>query len=1056
MNLFFRSFFLLSTLVLCLTATKGSAQEVDSSILTILRQKGDAFIECYEHDSVYYYVEQARRFAEENKYPVQQLEFTAKQRLALFRVFPNQVEVPSALFSEARPLTRQLLESGDSSLWIVSYLIEYSRIHTYKRQYSQAKKCLDEAFQAFPKSRSAPSKVKGELYLLKGEYFLNQNLSVDSVDKYLTLAQEQIQQEPKGLFLWYGLASSLENRKRNLYKAEEYALKHLFYSELTNNIEYRDLLIFNELSNIYIYMGDYDRALDYLRQARAGIRKSISLGFLYAQVGDYEEALNNLAIAKKRIFDKKGFLLNYLPMMHNVYGNVYLGLKQYDQAKESYQHILSSKKQNSYLDSLQYHSAMTNLLVETRQYEEALIELKAILAHKHKIRAYFNYLGFCYYHLCEVYSALGQSEKAMQAVNDGMEMISKLDSLSGQYMIPPMHQMTNPHTYYSLLYSKAHAYDHQYQFDPRKSYLDSSLIYYQKADEVIDTLRIHYQGEAVNRIISSSGFRTYFRSIKLCHQLFELTGDQQYMEKAFYFTERSKAYKLYQAVRESEARQFLNVPDSLLRAEHELIHQIQYLEKTIQKDYEAGQKLLETGKNDSLVVRRELMYVQLFQTKQAYQALVQRFETEFPDYFQQKYSRQTISLADLQAKCKKNKEGMLEYMYDDSTLIIFGISPDTIVFKQIPLSISLDSAVQALRTLLLTYPQQEDSSLAAPQTAHTDFSLLANLLYREILEPIMPVFQHIQSLTIIPDGSLGYLPFEVLLTEPPAYPGRFHSHAYLLRKFPISYSFSATLFMRIGGERFYLREPNVLAIRPGFPPSTKTYANLRTRRSDHFGPLRHSEEEVRFIANTFRARTLEDSSAVKPTIMNELANGEYRIIHFATHAKSHDHQPRKAKIAFSPSEDSLREDDFLTYAEIFNLRLNAEMIVLSACETGLGEFQKGEGIMSLARAFSYAGAQSVITTLWSVDDRSTSLLIQSFYQALKAGASKDQAMQMAKLTYIENHDDRFAHPFFWAGPIVIGDQAPIWRPANYALMLLIVSGLLLAGFFFFRKMRPHS
>ena len=132
------------------------------------------------------------------------------------------------------------------------------------------------------------------------------------------------------------------------------------------------------------------------------------------------------------------------------------------------------------------------------------------------------------------------------------------------------------------------------------------------------------------------------------------------------------------------------------------------------------------------------------------------------------------------------------------------------------------------------------------------------------------------------------------------------------------------------------------------------------------------------------------------------------------------------------------------------------MVVLSACETGLGELEASEGIISLGRAFTYAGAKSIITTLWSVNDQATSELMISFYQYLDQGMSKDEALRQSKLDYLDSHDERFSHPYYWAAPIAIGDMESIelnsggmgwwWMAALFLLLLSL--GLILRKKYF--------
>jgi len=128
-------------------------------------------------------------------------------------------------------------------------------------------------------------------------------------------------------------------------------------------------------------------------------------------------------------------------------------------------------------------------------------------------------------------------------------------------------------------------------------------------------------------------------------------------------------------------------------------------------------------------------------------------------------------------------------------------------------------------------------------------------------------------------------------------------------------------------------------------------------------------------------------------------------------------------LAFTQTSDTL--DRKLYVRDLYNLKLNADMVVLSACETGLGELQQGEGILSLARGFAYAGAKSIISSLWSVNDKSTADIMTSFYSHLKEGKTKDDALRRAKLDYLSQNPN--AQPFYWAAFTAVGDMKPIKR-----------------------------
>jgi CHAT domain-containing protein len=151
----------------------------------------------------------------------------------------------------------------------------------------------------------------------------------------------------------------------------------------------------------------------------------------------------------------------------------------------------------------------------------------------------------------------------------------------------------------------------------------------------------------------------------------------------------------------------------------------------------------------------------------------------------------------------------------------------------------------------------------------------------------------------------------------------------------------------------------------------------------------------------------------------------YGVLHLAMHALIDDKKPMYSKLAFSLVEDGT-DDGFLNAYELYNMELSAELVVLSACETGYGKLEKGEGMMSLAHAFTYAGCPSIVMSQWLADDKATAQLMKLFYKNLATGCSKDEALQKAKIEFISDADEVRQNPAFWAGFVVMGDTSPLY------------------------------
>jgi CHAT domain-containing protein len=187
--------------------------------------------------------------------------------------------------------------------------------------------------------------------------------------------------------------------------------------------------------------------------------------------------------------------------------------------------------------------------------------------------------------------------------------------------------------------------------------------------------------------------------------------------------------------------------------------------------------------------------------------------------------------------------------------------------------------------------------------------------------------------------------------------------------------------------------------------------------------LKYTGEEVFKARQWMKGDAIFGKKAIKSVFEDTVKH--YRVVHLATHGKANDKIGDYSFLAFSEQKDSL-DNELLYVRDIYNLNLNADLVLLSACETGIGELKRGEGVISLARAFAYAGAKSLITTLWSVNDKSSMKIMESFYRRLKKEMPIHTALQQAKMEYFKNiSDEKRAHPYYWSGFITIGDVSPL-------------------------------
>jgi CHAT domain-containing protein len=295
-------------------------------------------------------------------------------------------------------------------------------------------------------------------------------------------------------------------------------------------------------------------------------------------------------------------------------------------------------------------------------------------------------------------------------------------------------------------------------------------------------------------------------------------------------------------------------------------------------------------------------------------------------------------------------------------------------------------------------------------------------LYRDLVAPAATALAGKSDLVIVPDRALYYVPFETLLGEEAG--GRsFSDLPYLLRRYSISYAPSASV---LAG----LRVPRAEPVSPGrkrlaaFAPFAMEggRGDQPTRAGEGWNlvPLPASSREVSAIAALYPGSAVElfGRDASETNVRRNPAVATAERLHFATHAQSNERQPELSGLVLASAADK-SEDGFLQVYEIFNLKLAADLAVLSACETALGKEVTGEGLVGLTRAFFYAGVPSVVVSLWNVADGPAPDLMLSFYQDLDRLESKARALRQAKLSMISK--GTYSHPAYWAPFVLVGE-----------------------------------
>lgn len=518
---------------------------------------------------------------------------------------------------------------------------------------------------------------------------------------------------------------------------------------------------------------------------------------------------------------------------------------------------------------------------------------------------------------------------------------------------------------------------------------------------LIGRVRTQYESDASKTFLTEQSKTIFEQALELCFQLAEVTKDGTYYERAFAYAERSKAVILLEAVKEATAKQVAGIPADLLQREQQLKRAIATAEEDLFIATEADER--NAARNQLLVQQRAL------------ENLVDTFEQQYVDYFNLKYEFSLPTVSEVQGQLS-SAQGVLEYFVGKKNVYAFYIEHQQFKTFRLPLDFELRAWVTSMRT-----------GITKPFTQHPGsknwdrlYTINAQRLYEKLLQPIFIKKELPQQLQIIPDDILGYLPFDALLTDTVATAviGQFGNYPYLQNQVQLSYNFSLALAQETSRLKHSTARREILAFAPSFSDDSQP---LQLKNTIIYLPeITETRTATQAILEQYAGEAVLDAAANKATFLQRA--GDYAFLHLATHGQMNDENADYSFIAFAQTGDTIDRVELLFVNDIYNLNLPAEMVVLSACETAIGELQNGEGIISLARAFSYAGAQSIVTTLWQVNDQETGKLMEYFYEELGKRSRKDMALHQAKNRL---RADFAEHPYYWAGFFPIGEMGEV-------------------------------
>ncbi|MEO9870480.1 CHAT domain-containing protein [Ekhidna sp.] len=989
--------------------------------------------------------------------------------------------------------------SGDrQALLAEGYYMRAKSVSGCSNRWEEAKKDLFKSLLIKEALYGAESIAVSFDYNLMG-YIYHFSAEYDSAEYYLDRALSIRSGNPEidsvEISATYFYLGKVNQKKDRLKQALEYSLLALDIRQRLLPLNHPSTSnSLDDVGRIYKSFGNNDRALDYYQHGLEIRKKTLgddhvnvgasyySIGTLHGNMFNYRRAIHFIEQGNLILKNKYG---EKIPVLHTYYaylGQMYHKVGELKKAQELLSLSLSLSEKYLPEDHLylaiiyniigQYHSDRNELDLQQTYHLKALniyrargirtvneadvlSELgKASLMTKDFSRAkkyfdesisiYKDHFGDKGSKMATLYQHKGnlkrQQGDLLAALNDYWMSLESLsfDSIEKDAVFD-LKLLTHKQKALTSIHRIANTYRTLYNESKNVEDFKRSLQFFEKGISLIDLIGSEYQLED-SRTQLANDTRSFFNdAINATYEFYELTGEDEYKNNLFYIIEKSKSPVLLSRIQETEARQFSGVPDSLISKEIDFRVELSY--------YKDQLRNLRATNNENKV---SFYQKEVFETQNAYERFKEELKSKFSNYYAYRYASDIIDISELR-KSLPPETMMLEYYQGESEIYVLSISDQVFDIRQINIS-------DTLTLSMYDYQKSLTDNVFIVNEPKVADSLLVTSAYRLcqiLVSPNVQSAQNIQKLLIIPDGDLSELNFGTFLTKP-AESGKiaYDLLTYLLSEYSISYAYSATLNFRkttttanLGFAGFAPSYEASLYTSIDSSQHPMTYELVREGRL----PLPGAIEEVRKISIFFGGKIWINEEASESNFKSNA--GKYSVLHLAMHSLLNGEEPEYSELLFNHQNDSLN-DGYLTIDEIYNLDLDAAMVVLSACSSGGGALEVGEGPISFTRAFSYAGCPSVIMSMWKLPDASTNQIMVEFYHNIRSGDTKDVALRKAQLKYLESMDDPlYQHPFFWGSFVALGDTDPIASANNWSgkRMLFYAIGFLVILGFVFRK-----
>ncbi|MDX1906308.1 MAG: CHAT domain-containing protein [Bacteroidia bacterium] len=568
----------------------------------------------------------------------------------------------------------------------------------------------------------------------------------------------------------------------------------------------------------------------------------------------------------------------------------------------------------------------------------------------------------------------------------------------------------------------ASVYAYRYEQTKQPVWLDSAMQYYEAALQVEDLLMrvFSFESSQLSHLDYQHGLLA--DALEVAYTLYTLDRSPARLEQAFRLAERGKATLLVQQIRQLQARQGLDPAQR-----ERLLHLRQALGDAEQAVFEARQ----AGEEALTDLQQEVLNAQ-----DALDALQDSISAAYPGYAAARHGLVQTRIAEVQRMM--GEDTYVAYFAGDTALFTFVIQRDRAWMLRTQAH-TLKADVTSLLTLMKSDSVQILSG--GKRSVYKDlYTTAANRLWETLLAPVAAELRG--TLIISPDQAINYVPFAALLTGPVPAGADVAAWPYLIRERAVRYMYSATLWKELNSRPRSWGPARLLAVAPVYEAGavSESERGPGDRAARPLATLPAARAEAQNLVRIWGGDSLAGPEATRDNFISSA--GKYQVVHFAGHGLLHEANDKFHALAFTGSgtnPDTLQLDPHNLYLhDLYTLELDADLVVLSACETQLGSDYAGEGVQSLARGFFYAGARSLIATLWSVNDGSTQRLMEAFYTELATGKSRDEALRQAQLRLIADG----GYPYTWAAHLLSGDARPI-HPPRTAWYWMLAAGVLI-------------